>query len=119
MNETDAEKIIKFANLRQDDDKVENPILIVTNIPEGDDFRELKEYAAELAYSDIIPAPFNFGLINNSDFHAFPCIDKQGHFALSGFIGDYCNELNYEATEKAYKLARQARFEHRQPFQRK
>ena len=117
MNETDAKKIIKFANLRCDENNfilgVENPILVVTNIPDGEDIGYLEEYAFDLAYEGNEPYPFNFELIDGDYFGAFPCINKQGHFTLVGHDGNYTADADDEKTENAYRLARQARFEHR------
>ena len=55
--------------------------------------------------------PFNFLLVDGDYYAALPCISLQGKFAVEG--SDYTEYVNVEATEKAYRLARQARFEHR------
>ena len=112
MNETDVKKIVKFASARKDAkwcgiDVYKHPILIVTTIPEEN---ELWNHAwAET--NDSKSPPFNFLLVDGDYYAALPCISLQGKFAVEG--SDYTEYVNVEATEKAYRLARQARFEHR------
>ena len=117
MTDEDTKKIIKFAESGRHNNLVEiteSPIMVVTNIPAGDDILSLEENMMVLAYSNSIsPNPFNFELIDGDCFGAFPGINKQGHFTLVGHDGNYTADADDEATEKAYKLARQARFEHR------
>ena len=126
MTELDARKIIKFANEHETfgDDGVmdgydlDNQILIVANIPDGNDVWELIDYMRDLAYSNGEPAPFNYELIDTDYFGAFPAISRKGRFVIvddNGRCGGRnCAEwdFNYGATEEAYRLARQARFEH-------
>ena len=123
MTELDAKKIIKFANEREDIeycclDLYENPILIVTNIPDGDDWSDLEDYMRDLSYESSEPAPFNLRMIDGDYFGAYPVINKQGRFVIMDDNGR-CSGSNFEwdfdeeATEKTYRLARQARFEHR------
>lgn len=121
MTEQDAKKIIKFAESGSEGHDYlygyPNPILIVTNIPYGDDYLDTIDYMRDLAYSSNDPAPFNFSLIDGDYFAAFPVINKQGHLVImddngrcSGSKGE--GQFDYEATVEAYRLARQARFEH-------
>lgn len=122
MNEQDAKKIITFANVQWNENtgyvNVENPILVVTNIPDGDDWSDLEDYMRDLSYESSEPAPFNLRMIDGDYFGAYPVINKQGRFVIMDDNGR-CSGSNFEwdfdeeATEKAYKLARQERFEHR------
>lgn len=112
MTEEDARKIIKFAAEREDFcgccdvELYEHPILVVTNIPNNSDD------VFNIAYNEPEPYPFNFYLIDGDYFGACPCITWEGHFALVGHDGNYTADRDDEATEKAYRIARQARFEH-------
>lgn len=115
MTEADAKKIIKFANQRDSNlislELYENPILIVTNIPDGDDCFDLLGFVLDAADKGIEPYPFNFEYVDGDFYAALPCISPEGHFALVGT--DYSEDVDTDATIDAYRLARQARFEHR------
>lgn len=114
MTVHDAEKIIKFANCR-DVGNVDNPTLVVTNIPNGEDFYELIDYMSDLAYEGKESCyPFNFDLIDGDCFGAFPCVNTKGRFVIMDANGRCIDGEDPDATEAAYAKARQARFEHRQ-----
>ena len=125
MNEIDAKKIINFANLRVDENDMlfldetgkilgcENPLLVVTNIPDGDDINDIEDYMRNLAYEGNEPYPFNFQTIDGDWFGAFPFINKQGRFVIKDDNQRCIGGEDEKATEKAYRLARQVRFEHR------
>lgn len=126
MNATDAEKIIRFSNTDNDEGvDVENPILVVTNIPHGETFSyDLVNCMRNLAYSDdeafefVINGqiewlyPFNFQLIDGDYFGAFPCVNEQGKFMIMDDNWRCVGDVDEKATANAYRLARQARFEH-------
>ena len=129
LTKVDVEKVIKFANRHntfgdngiEDGWAIDNQILIVTNIPAGNDVGELIDYMRDLAYSDTYEAaPFNYELIDGDWFGAFPVISQKGHLVIlddNGRCGGKNNaewDFNRDATEEAYRLARQARFEHGQ-----
>ena len=65
----------------------------------------------ELAYSGN-PPYYNFETIDGDYFAAYPGIDKHGIFTLFGDDSSYTWSMNEKATECAYRMARQARFEH-------
>lgn len=125
MTKMDAKKIEAFAYTRRWIEDVESEeggfwypltsILVVTNIPEGDCFCDLTDYMQELAYSDdfsLEVAPYNFTTIDGDYFAAYPVINKQGRLVIEDDNGRCAGERDTEATEEAYRLARQARFEH-------
>lgn len=115
MTDEDAEKIIKFANLHYDEEAydfiVSNPILVVTNIP----VREYIGYDVQYLtyYEGNPPYPFDFELIDGDLFGAFPVINKQGRLVIEDNNARCIGGKDDEATENAYRRARQARFEHR------
>ena len=121
MTEADAQKIIKFVNEQEtfDDDGVmngyamDNSILIVTSIPDGNDFWELIDYMRDLAYGNGETPPFNLHTIDGDWFACFPTITKQGRFCLMDDNGRCVDKADEKATKEAYRLARQARFEHK------
>ena len=63
------------------------------------------------------PAPFgvsvfNFETVDGDYFGAMPGVGKDGKFQLFGADSNYTCDMNKGATERAYRLARQARFEY-------
>ena len=113
MTEQDAKKIIKFANVHCAEDVVDNPILVVTNIPDGDDIWDLMDYMRDLAYEGNDLAFFNLWTIDGDWFGAFPVINKQGRLVIEDDNCRCAGDRDDKATENAYKLARQARFKHK------
>lgn len=113
MTADDAKKIIKFASNHwvesEDDFIIDNPTLIVTNIPDGDD---VTYFMRNLAYGGDEPYPFNFALIDGDYFAAFPYINKQGCLVIADDNYRCAGGHDDDATAEAYRLARQARFEH-------
>ena len=55
---------------------------------------------------------FNFETIDGDYFGAMPGVGKDGRFQLFGADSSYTGDMNKGATERAYRLARQARFEY-------
>lgn len=115
MTEEDARKIIRFSDLGYDDENRDGvsktAVLVVGNIPEGESMRELIWNMQELAYSGN-PPYYNFETIDGDYFAAYPGIDKHGTFTLFGDDSSYTWSMDEKATERAYRIARQARFEH-------
>lgn len=119
MTETDAQKINCFVNMGFPDTdtfgKSETATLVVGTIPDGDDIDDIIRDIGDRAYSsDNItwPYEFNFETIDGDHFAAYPGINKNGYFELFGDDYSYLCDMDEVATEKAYRLARQARFEH-------
>ena len=115
MTDEDARKIIRFSDLGYDDENRDGvsktAVLVVGNIPEGESMRELIWNMQELAYSGN-PPYYNFETIDGDYFAAYPGVDKHGTFTLFGDDSSYTWSMNEKATERAYRIARQARFEH-------
>lgn len=115
MTDVDAQKIIKFSGVDEEErfgcGIVKNPILVVTNIPDEDIYSCITEQAY---YADCGAPPFNLYNIDGDWFACFPTITKQGRFGLMDDNRRCVGEEDEEATVEAYKLARQARFEHKQ-----
>ncbi len=119
MTAADAEKIYAFSmpDDSGDEYRVEIPTLIVAGIPEGETIYDIDNYCEDWGYSGFPgfgegPYPFNFQTIDGDYFVAHPGVNKAGHFELFGDDGSYLCDRNDGATVAAYKLARQARFEH-------
>ena len=118
MTEADAEKIRQFSGaIDIDNHEVLNPILIVAGIPDGDDIWDIEDFCHDLGYNGFPglkggPYPFNFETIDGDYFVAHPGINKNGQFELFGDDSNYTCDRDDAATLRAFKLARQARFEH-------
>lgn len=119
MTQEDADRIKEFAGSAFDenglwDEKLAretHPILIVGNIPrEGcsSDGYALGVYDG-MDGTDV--SQFNYQLIDGDDFGAYPAAHN-GYFYLWGDDSNYINGCDVDAVERAYKIARQARFEH-------
>lgn len=90
----------------------ENPVLIVNKIPgERECWDWYKLHAGE-KMNGIDIYPFNYKLIDGDYFGAYPAADEHGHFYLWGDDSNYINSEDIERVERAYRFARQARFEH-------
>ena len=110
MTDLDALKINRFAEQG-------GKVLVVGWLPEGDDAQDISEDISDRAYScgrEGWPYEFNFETIDGDHFAAHPGINKDGRFELFGDDSSYLCEQDDRATEKAYRLARQARFEYGQ-----
>jgi len=113
MTAEDAVKIKRFAQWYDEETYIPYegrcPLLIVNKIPE-----EGCATDSRLAYDSIGFSlyPFNYETIDGDHYGAYPAATKNGHFYL---FGDDCNYINREdepRVERAYRLARCARFEH-------
>lgn len=115
MTDEDARKIIRFSDLGYEDDDrsgvSKTAVLVVGNIPEGESMRDLIWDMQELAYKGN-PPYYNFETIDGDYFAAYPGVDKHGTFTLFGDDSSYTWSMDEKATERAYRIARQARFEH-------
>ncbi len=118
MTDMDARKINEFVDMGFPDgapDKSETATLVVGAIPAGDDIEAIIREIGDRAYSsgnEYWPYEFNFETIDGDHFGAYPGINKHGRFELFGDAGSYLKHMDRIATEKAYRYARQARFEH-------
>ncbi len=115
MTPADAEKILRFVERGGREGKYgkyKNATLVVGNIPEGETADEIDWYVSDHAYHGPAPYLFNFETIDGDHFAAHPGINKDGKFELFGDDSSYLCDQDQVATERAYRLARQARFEH-------
>lgn len=118
MTDRDARKINRFASLGMRENhgcgKSPTAILIVGSIPPGDSMEEITEYISDTAYCDHHGWPnyYNFETIDGDYFAAHPGINWDGRFELFGDDSSYLCEMDPHATERAFRLARQARFEY-------
>ena len=121
MTAEDAEKIRQFAFPPEADgdeywipEKM-NPLLVVGNIPAGDSIHQVKTDVFDyFGYksSDFGVETFNFETVDGDNFGAMPGVGLDGKFQLFGADSSYISDMDGAETEKAYRLARQARFEH-------
>lgn len=118
MTADDAKKIFRFCEIGMPHgdacDKSYTAVLVVGKIPDGKDAGEITEYISRIAYNseNEFPNEFNFETIDGDHFAAHPGINKNGGFELFGDDSNYLCDMDSVATERAYRLARQARFEH-------
>ena len=117
MTKEDAEKIYEFSGFNMETYGILNPILVLAGIPDGDDIRDIERFCEDIGYygfPDVKggPYPFNFETIDGDYFVAHPGINKNGHFELFGDDCNYTYDRDDEATLRAFRIARQARFEH-------
>lgn len=99
MTEEDAQKILQF----------EAPILVVTKIPdEGCATDSFALHAYDSLYGVY---PFNYEHIDGDNFGAYPAATRDGKFYLFGADSSYVNKDDEEWVERAYDIARKARFE--------
>ncbi|WP_031579746.1 hypothetical protein [Ruminobacter sp. RM87] len=106
MNDRDAEKINRFHAQG-------GGILVVGNIPNGVNVDELIDSmdCASRGNKPGWPEFYNFETIDSDNFGAYPGVDESGTFNLFGADYSYLSQMDEEATEKAYRAARQKRFE--------
>lgn len=115
MTEKDANKILRFTGvdpLSMELQVPERPLLVVTKIPPGD-IGEITNFCGWNSYHGQYGViPFSFELIDGDDFGAHPGINKNGRFELFGDDCNYLADRDDQATERAFGLARTARFEY-------
>lgn len=122
MTEEDAKKIYSFSGFGVDEKtggiKIPtHPVLVVAGIPDGDDIADIDYFCSDWGYSGFPgikggPYPFNFETIDGDYFVAHPGINKHGRFELFGDDSNYVRDRDNIATVRAFRIARQARFEH-------
>lgn len=112
MTKKDADKIFSFCNRNDESGQIENPVLVLTEIPAHGVFADWYAMKAGDNMNGIEIYPFNYYTIDGDYFGAYPAADSYGHFYLFGDDGSYINEEDVPRIIKAYDLARQARFEH-------
>ena len=118
MNDADSEKIKRFYQMGYkgefDIGVSKSAVLVVGNIPDGDNMMDILKHLHDEAYNDRKEWPnyYNFETIDGDYFGAYPGLDKHGVFNLFGDDSSYIWSMNSSATERAYRTARQARFEH-------
>lgn len=118
MTGADAEKILQFSGVKElEAYEIKNPIFVVAGIPDGDSISDIEDFCQEWGYDGFPgikhgPYPLNFETIDGDYFVAHPGINKNGQFELFGDDGNYTYDRDDAATVRAFKLARQARFEH-------
>ncbi|KRN88691.1 hypothetical protein [Ligilactobacillus ceti] len=104
LSKSDANKIRLFAK--------EHPILIVSRIPYGSDISYITENTSNMSRKSVHGiVPFNFKFIDGRNAPAHMGLNKKGGFELFQNGSFFLEERNDESTEKAYRNARQARFE--------
>ena len=122
MTDRDAEKINRFVELGKKDplsiEKSRTATLVVGEIPRGCDMDEITNFIGWNAYNAYPkekywwPNPYNFESIDGDYFAAHPGINHEGRFELFGDDSTYLADMDRRATERAWRIARQARFEH-------
>lgn len=124
ITEKDKEKIERFANVVVCEDEngmpvsitVQNKIIVVGKIPDGDTVEEIIDYiTGEYLQDDLL---FNFYTIDGDWYGCYPGVSVNGVFTLYGGDHSYLYRkenniaIDESATVMAYAKARQARFEH-------
>lgn len=119
MTQEDADKIYSFSGLKEvrGIQETVNPILVVAGIPDGSSIYDIEDFCRDSGYSgfpgmDDGPYPFNFETIDGDYYAAHPGINEKGRFELFGDDYSYTYDRDDEATVRAFRIARQARFEH-------
>lgn len=116
MTSDDAAKIEEFAitEVEMEDfiyEHVSNPVLIVGNIPpKNGSYDSDSCHAYERADKQSL-CLFNYELIDGDYFAAYPAAHN-GKFYLWGDDSNYIVNEDVPVVERAYEIARQARFEH-------
>ena len=115
MSDADAEKIRRFSTsgmtFTEHGVISKTPILVVGQIPCGDSVNDIIRYIEDKAYGNY-PNEFNFETIDGDYFAAHPGINQNRRFELFGDDSGYLSAMDGLSTEKAYRMARQARFEY-------
>lgn len=118
MTQTASEKIVAFyeAGLTGDfPDISDTPVLVLGDIPAGATLAEMRSWVDTECRREHPRAArvFHFGTVDGMDCTAFPGINREGCLELFGQAEEYNRRfIDRRKTERAYRLARQARFEH-------
>ena len=113
MTGTDMKKIKAFADEYDDNGciGIRNPILIVGDIPSAGESHDSCEVKAYEPMDGFDICPFNYETVDGDYFAAYPAA-RGNKFYLWGDDSNYINDEDIDRVEKAYDLARKARFEH-------
>lgn len=110
MTEQDAEKINRFSPKYMMDPTCPGyPLLIVDKIPEEGCATYWELGDRDIGFDQY---PFNYKTIDGDYFGAYPAATRDGKFYLFGADGSYINDDDAARMERAYRIARCARFEH-------
>ena len=109
MTAADAIKIKRFTNWRDEYGLRSYPLLIVDKIPDEGNATGWILYQNPVGFE---LTPFNYETIDGDWFGAYPAATKDGKFYLFGADSNYINNDDAARIERAYRLARCARFEH-------
>lgn len=118
MTQADSEKIMGFykAGITGRWPAIsENPVLVVGNIPAGATLAEMwaSVDAGRHRMSRWEACIFSSATVDGMDCTAFPGVNREGYLELFGESEEYNRRfIDRKATERAYRLARQARFEY-------
>lgn len=119
MTDIDALKINRFFEMGNSNsnviEKSDTSVLVVGDIPRGEDIMDIIDDVGRRAYDsdkDGWPYEFNFQTIDGDHFGAHPGVNEKGKFELFGDDFNYLCGIDVGKTMYAYRLARQARFEH-------
>jgi len=122
MTEESARKILAFSGVEDESPSeaynqyvVKRPILVLGGIPDGETMGQINRSVQEAGYTDrgwYDANAFNFFTVDGDYFAAHPGVNKEGGFELFGDDGSYLCDQDDERTERAYRAARCARFEH-------
>ena len=115
MSRSDAEKVEKFSE--------EHPILVVTDFPAGETWGDLFRSAMDGVNPEEheVNLQYSFGTVDGDEFELIPAVatrDGLPSMALVGNGGNYERWADYRATEKAYSIARNVKFDHGQTLSR-
>ena len=118
MTQADSEKILAFykAGLADGLPAIsDTPVLVLGDIPPGatlDEMRSCVDKESGRPFRWAARA-FHFGTVDGMDCTAFLGVNREGYLELFGQAEEYNRRfMDHRATERAYRLARQARFEH-------
>lgn len=118
MTRADSEKILAFYKAGLTDGLPAIPdtaVLVLGDIPQGATLEGMRSCVDAQSLSPFPQAAraFHFGTVDGMDCTAFPCVNHDGHLELFGQAEEYNRCFtDRRATERAYRIARQARFEH-------
>lgn len=122
MTEESARKILAFSGVNDESDDpdhnefvVKRPILVVGPIPDGENMAQIDFSVQDAAYTDegwFDANMFNFFTVDGDYYAAHPGINTSGRFELFGDDSSQLYDQDELRTERAYRAARCARFEH-------
>ncbi len=118
MTQADSEKIQAFykAGLADGLPAIsDTAVLVLGDIPSGATLDRMRS-CVDVQNGSTFPQAaraFHFGTVDGMDCTAFPCVNREGYLELFGQAEEYNRHfIDRGATERAYRLARQVRFEH-------